>query len=388
MKQETMRCNIIAQRISLQEFLIEKEADILKDIEAWTSNEEEIKKLDRATVEEMFDTWLSEWQLVQPSKFFQDHPTNDSELVCSIQTEKEFLLTTLQFFGLNEGYMEGKGHFPNWGKEKNDKKAQRKKQLQKNKQTSRPNKKILEMKKKKGLDKKGDEDVKPTHFDISLFQKSLKKFTQCNGEERSKMRKILLKDINRTMKVFLDDFNEQSFKKCVDVYELATRLMKEGYELDPVLMENMGAILLCFGEIEHEQHYGERVPPETEEDKRARQIIEIKLKEREDARKEAEENGEAFDESELPPIPTIEPRKPVLMLLHLISITDMKFCAQKMFEFDKVLQQMDVQKFDISEEQAYMAMLTKKYKKKFYDEDEVHKMADEPSKIYSENNEI
>ena len=33
-------------------------------------------------------------------------------------------------------------------------------------------------------------------------------------------------------------------------------------------------------------------------------------------------------------------------------------------------------------------MLTKKYKKKFYDEDEVHKMADEPSKIYSENNEI
>ena len=288
--------------------------------------------------------------MVQPSKFFQDHPTNDSELVCSIQTEKEFLLTTLQFFGLNEGYMEGKGHFPNWGKEKNDKKAQRKKQLQKNKQTSRPNKKILEMKKKKGLDKKGDEDVKPTHFDISLFQKSLKKFTQCNGEERSKMRKILLKDINRTMKVFLDDFNEQSFKKCVDVYELATRLMKEGYELDPVLMENMGAILLCFGEIEHEQHYGERVPPETEEDKRARQIIEIKLKEREDARKEAEENGEAFDESELPPIPTIEPRKPVLMLLHLISITDMKFCAQKMFEFDKVLQQMDVQKFDISEE--------------------------------------
>lgn len=76
------------------------------------------------------------------------------------------------------------------------------------------------------------------------------------------------------------------------------------------------------------------------------------------------------------------------MLLHLISITDMKFCAQKMFEFDKVLQQMNIQRFDISEEQAYMAMLTKKYKKKFYDEDEVHKMADEPSKIYSENQEI
>lgn len=148
---------------------MDKEADIIKDIEAWTSNEEEIKKLDRAAVEEMFDNWLADWKLLQPSQFFKDHPTNDSELVCSIQTEKEFMLSTLQFFGLNEGYMEGIGHFPNWGKEKNDRKAQRKKQLQKNKTAARPNKKILEMKKKKGLDKKGEEDVKPTHFDISLF---------------------------------------------------------------------------------------------------------------------------------------------------------------------------------------------------------------------------
>jgi len=35
-----------------------------------------------------------------------------------------------------------------------------------------------------------------------------------------------------------------------------------------------------------------------------------------------------------------------------------------------------------------MAMLTKKYKKKFYDEDEVHKSAPEPSRIYSDNPEI
>ena len=76
------------------------------------------------------------------------------------------------------------------------------------------------------------------------------------------------------------------------------------------------------------------------------------------------------------------------MLLHLISITDMKFCAQKMFEFDKILQQMGIQSFEIAEEQAHMAMLTKKYKKKFYDEDEVHQSAPEPSRIYSENPEI
>jgi len=192
------------------------------------------------------------------------------------------------------------------------------------------------------------------------------------------MRKILLKDINRTMKVFLDDFQEQSFKKCVDVYELARRLADEGHEMDPALLENMGAILLCFGEIEHELKYGERVPEETEDEKRARMVAELKAKEREEARKEAEAAGEKFDEAEAVKVPVIEPKKPVLMLLHLISITDMKFCAQKMFEFDKVLHEMGVQSFATSEEQSFMAMLTKKYKKKFYDEEEVHKMADEP----------
>lgn len=151
------------------------------------------------------------------------------------------------------------------------------------------------------------------------------------------------------MKVFLDDFKEQSFKKCVDVYELAGRLVAEGYEMDTTLVENLGAILLCFGEIEHDLHYGERVPPETDEEKRARMVAELKAKDLEEARKEAEANGEKIDEADYK-APVIEPKKPVLMLLHLISITDMKFCAQKMFEFDKVLSEMGVQKFELAEE--------------------------------------
>jgi hypothetical protein len=43
--------------------------------------------------------------------------------VCSIQHEKEFLLTTLEFFGLPRGYIEGAGHHPDWGKEKKDDKS-------------------------------------------------------------------------------------------------------------------------------------------------------------------------------------------------------------------------------------------------------------------------
>lgn len=74
---------------------MEKAEEIQKDIEEWVGDEEKIKGLTRQVVEGMFDTWLSEFNLVQPSQFFKDHPTNDSELVCSTQDEKLFLLSTL-----------------------------------------------------------------------------------------------------------------------------------------------------------------------------------------------------------------------------------------------------------------------------------------------------
>jgi hypothetical protein len=49
---------------------------------------------------------------------------------------------------------------------------------------------------------------------------------------------------------------------------------------------------------------------------------------------------------------------------------------------------MSIQKYDTGEEQSFMAMLTQKYRKKFYDEEEVVQFAEEPSKLYSENSEI
>jgi acetyl-CoA carboxylase alpha subunit len=128
MKQETMRCNVISQRIALQEYLADKQEQIAADLDLW-ADDEKSKTLKRDAVDAMLDDWLADFALVQPSQFFRDHPTNDSELVCGIQAEKEFMLTTLEFFGLPKKYMEGKGHFPMWGKEKNDDKktAMRKK---------------------------------------------------------------------------------------------------------------------------------------------------------------------------------------------------------------------------------------------------------------------
>jgi hypothetical protein len=85
LKQETMKCNIVAQRITLQEYLVEKYDDIVKDIEEWTGDEEKIKTLDRATAEAMMSQWLEGFKLTQPSDFFKQNPTNDAELLCSIQ---------------------------------------------------------------------------------------------------------------------------------------------------------------------------------------------------------------------------------------------------------------------------------------------------------------
>jgi hypothetical protein len=44
--------------------------------------------------------------------------------------------------------------------------------------------------------------------------------------------------------------------------------------------EQLGAILICFGEIEFERGYGERVPPETDEQRKAKMLLELKRAER------------------------------------------------------------------------------------------------------------
>lgn len=85
-----------------------------------------------------------------------------------------------------------------WGKEKKDDKlaAARKRAAAKSQKQKKTNNNILKLKKERGLDKKNEEDVKPTHFDISVFLRSFKRFVACGGELRSRARKLLLKDIN------------------------------------------------------------------------------------------------------------------------------------------------------------------------------------------------
>ena len=88
----------------------------------------------------MFDEWFSEFILAQPSEYFLDHPTDDVDLMSSIQTTEEFLIQTLEMFDLPEGYMEGKGHFPDFGKEKDNKGAAVRKKQKAKLKTKKKNK--------------------------------------------------------------------------------------------------------------------------------------------------------------------------------------------------------------------------------------------------------
>lgn len=62
---------------------------------------------------------------------------------------------------------------------------------------------------------------------------------------------------------------------------------------------------MCFGEIEYIKEYGMRVPPDTEEERRQKVIIEMKIKEYNELKKEAEAKGEKLDEDQFK-IPVME----------------------------------------------------------------------------------
>ena len=80
--------------------------------------------------------------------------------------------------------MEGKGHFLDWGKEKNEKSAQsimRNMQMKKKKKIGPKDiQKIIKQKK----EREKQEKVKPTHFDFEPFLKAFKDFVAMNSEVR------------------------------------------------------------------------------------------------------------------------------------------------------------------------------------------------------------
>lgn len=79
-----------------------------------------------------------------------------------------------------------------------------------------------------------------------------------------------MRDHLHTIKrIFVDEHNEPSFKKCVNIQEFGKKLTEKGINLDTRISDNIGPILICFGDIQYELKSQYRLPEETEEEKRA-----------------------------------------------------------------------------------------------------------------------
>ncbi len=189
-------------------------------------------------------------------------------------------MQTLEIFGLPQSYMEGNGHFPDWGKDSMDKLAAAKKRAlaskQKQKKTGGA---IAKLKEKRGLVQKEETDKKPTHFDLGPFLKAFKRFVACNGETRSRMRMDLRDNMHTIKRIFTDEYGEQSFKKCVNIQEFGKRLTEKGLNLEPRVADNIGPVMICFGDLECDIKATYRLPDETEEEKRAAALKKIKEEE-------------------------------------------------------------------------------------------------------------
>ena len=207
-----MKCNIISQRIQLQEYLLQVESTLTKAIEEKINGEDEVlKTIDRKHVEEFLDETLREYRLTQPSNYFlpDQHPTDDFDLVCNALSEKEFLIQTLEIFGLPQNYMTGAGHFADWGKDSNDRAAAAKKRALATKQKAKKvNAAVAKLQKERGLNKQEETDKKPTHFDLAPFLKALRRFLACNGETRSRLRMDLRDNLATIKRIFIDEYGE------------------------------------------------------------------------------------------------------------------------------------------------------------------------------------
>lgn len=262
----------------LQEHLIKMSEQIYKMLDDIMANEEEKAKLSKESViEDYFNVWLNDYEITNPvSEFFNDAENDDESLTCNIMSKLEFLFHTLEMFGLPKGYIDGKGHHLNW---ENEKKAAQGRLKKKQKNAPKKGSKLQKIQAELAAQREA-QNKPPTYFDLEPFKKSLKHFLHMDAEQRSALRTQLINSQDLLSNVFKDEHGEFSFKRCIDTKELAELLQKAGFVLDAQMMENLGALLLCFGNIEYEANYGDRVPPETDEQRKAKLLLEMKRGER------------------------------------------------------------------------------------------------------------
>ena len=220
---------------------------------------------------------------------------------------------------------------------------------------------------------------KPTHFDLEPFKKALKSFIALNAESRSNLRSQFFQNNEMLVNCFTDEHEENSFKRCIDIKEISQRLQAHGFPMDQHMADNLGALLICFGDIEFEVGYGERVPPETDEQRKAKMLLEMKRADRakqvdpkgdkkiakqltidELEKKKKEDEEWAKEEEKL--LLAMKPSKPMKVLLNLTSIHDLLNAIDSMQTYDRMLSELRMTEFeDFEDEDRALEAIGKPY---------------------------
>lgn len=257
---ETMQCKWKGQRSCLQEFLLQKEAEIKFQMDNLINNKEQAKTLTKAIVEKMIDAWVTGYQFNQPSSLFLEQPAKDQELFCIIQTARQFFLETLVFFGLPKNYIQGEGHWKDWEeKVLNEQKAQSLRRHMKKNVKKNPRAK------KKDEEEKKDELKPPSYFDLSPLFTAFSKYTSCSAEQRATFTKEIENNRKTFITLFTDEDGVMNESRCVDLNTMGQKLISKGLAIPPAISENLAALLECFGDVAYDENIIKIIPEKTEE---------------------------------------------------------------------------------------------------------------------------
>lgn len=257
---ETMQCKWKGQRSCLQEFLLQKEAEIKFQMDNLINNKEQAKTLTKAIVEKMIDAWVTGYQFNQPSSLFLEQPAKDQELFCIIQTARQFFLETLVFFGLPKNYIQGEGHWKDWEeKVLNEQKAQSLRRHMKKNVKKNPRAK------KKDEEEKKDELKPPSYFDLSPLFTAFSKYTSCSAEQRATFTKEIENNRKTFITLFTDEDGVMNETRCVDLNTMGQKLISKGLAIPPAISENLAALLECFGDVAYDENIIKIIPEKTEE---------------------------------------------------------------------------------------------------------------------------
>lgn len=163
--------------------------------------------------------------------------------------------------------------------------------------------------------------------------------------------------------------DEPSFKRCIDVKEISGRLQQLGINMDTQVAEHLDGVLKCFGDINWEYGYGDRTPPETDEQRKARGKLELwranrskvapDLGKKDTIRKQQtqeeidkakkEEDDWLAEEARL--LALMKPAPPEKVLLRLTSIHDLLNSMNSMAMYDRLLTELKLTEFDMYEDE-------------------------------------